>query len=360
MKPQGILELPIALGRTLLHFGQKDGTDFAQISFPGVGAMNGEVEKAVITENAVDITLDINAMAAPLLVERADGAWSGHWSLKSIDFAEDFQGTLLTTEPDFQEEHYIIPEQNVEILRSLSTYDDEPCEGLLTYELGNPQVLSYLQENGYPASVEPPFAAAKALMARLCELISQDGVNYCHDRKNRGTIAQMAFAAKQDLKTNCRGIAIILAGILRAYGFRASYVECWPGPQADQDIHVVCEFWCPDLRKQVLMDPSSNLIYFLDGTPLSLLELRQALCDGRGGDITINADAHHGQEPVDAVSRLAFMSKELAVLSKSIHACEEKEMDGDNTITLLSRDSGDTRFDEGIVTSNVRLFYAEK
>lgn len=362
MKPQGIFELPLAISRTWLHFGQKGGQDFAQFSFPDLGAMNGEVEKAAITENTVDVTIDINGIPMTIHLEQKDGTWSGHMSLKSISLEQDFQGTLLSSDPDFQAEHYVVPEGNLEILRTHDRYESHPCEGRLEYELHNPEVLAYLPGKGISVPNRQDFATAKALMAQLCGLIAQDGVNYCHDVNHRGTIAQIEFALNQDSKTNCRGVALILSGILRAYGFRANIVECWPIPSDQSDIHVVCEVYCPDLGKTVLMDPSSNLIYYLDGTPLSLIELRRALCGGRAQDITINEDAHHGENPVNKAEMLAYMSKNLVVLAKAFRSSEQEEMTDGNCLVLLPLDFQEDRFAKwnAAYTHNLQEFYTTK
>ncbi len=359
MKVKGIIETDLGIFLAHIHVGQRDGKDFGQISLPMLGDMNGELDKIEITDSSLDILIDVNGFPMKIFLEDSENGWVGKTVLETISFEKELTGTWISQEPDFREKYYKIPDANIENLWLYNSYENKPCDAMLTYELENQEVLAYLKKKGIDASNHRDINTVKLLMGQLCQQIHQDGTNYCHDRKNRGTIAQMEFAYHQNSKTNCRGIAIILCGILRAYGFRTNYVECWPVPEDNSYLHVVCEVFCEDLGKTVMVDPSSNLMYYLEGKPLSLMELKQAFCDGKGEEITINEDAHRGGEQIPVMQMLAYMSKNLVTLCKCVHSCEDKEMSGENCLCLLPVGLTDARMDEGsILTNNVQQFYA--
>jgi len=364
MKLQGILraELPFAL--VLIHIGQKDGADFSQLSFPTLGDMNNDCDSTTLTEGSVALVFDLNGMPCKIFLAQTNDGFTGKLDLVSPAFEmhEEITGTLIAVEPGFTAHHCIVPQENIDRLRAYNTYQDLPCEPVLRHELNNENVLAFVKEKGFDVENHHDFATMCALMSKVCSRISQDGVNYCHDRENHGTIAQILHAEKQNNITNCRGIAIILCGVLRAYGFKANYVECWPTKDGDQDIHVVCEAFAPDLGKTVLLDPSSNLYYMLDGQVLNLIELKNALVNGRQQDISFNADAAHGEEQDPGRQMLAYMSKNMVLLSKCIHSCEELEMDReDNCICLAPQELlDDDHPDATMRTANVRKFYTYK
>lgn len=60
MKVTGIFAADFDFTMAEVHFGQKDGQDYAQISFVQIGDMNNETENVVITETTADCTYQIN------------------------------------------------------------------------------------------------------------------------------------------------------------------------------------------------------------------------------------------------------------------------------------------------------------
>lgn len=132
-------------------------------------------------------------------------------------------------------------------------------------------------------------------------------------------------------------------------------VECRPIDEATSDIHVVCEAFVPSLAKTVALDPSNNALYYSGGKALSLFELREALAGGQ--EIRLNAEAHHGPQPVDPVEHLAYMSKNLLYLVKMTDNSEEANFGKDNTIALRSAGLNDLP-DVGVHTNDVKRFYS--
>lgn len=338
MKLCGMIETDFRFAAARIHFGQQDGQDLVQVSFPVIGDMNNDTTDAVITESTVDFLLDINGFPCAVHMEKAADVWRGKMDMESVDFHIPLEIRQISGDPGFGPHACVIPEGNVQNLRACSTYENRTCGGILRYALNDPEVLRFVQEKGIEVENHHDFATIRSLMRKVTRLIHHDGANYVHDREHVGTIAQIRFAEKQGNYTNCRGIAIILAGVLRAYGFRANVVECWPEKSENPEIHVVCEVFSEEHGKTVLLDPSNNLIYFQNGVPISLIELREAISDGRVETLSINQDADHNGEEVSLISMLAYMSKNLMFLRKGIRSDETSELDGDNAICLAPRE----------------------
>lgn len=337
MKLQATLEADLQFSLARLHIGQKDGQDFSQISFPEQGTMNNDCESTTITDRCADIMLLLNDEACCIHLEKEQDTWSGTLRMDKAGLNFAFTPVQCSDVPGFMPAHSEIPERNRSWLRAHSDYSDTPCPGCLEFELGDAPVLVALAERGIHAPGAHTFAVACDVMRQISTHYHHDGMNYTHDRVNRGTIAQMRHAEAQENYTNCRGMAIILAGALRAFGFRAGYVECRHSAD-DPELHVVCEVYAEDLGRFILLDPSHNLYYALDGAPLSLFELRQAICAGKEDAITINSDSSHNGETETPLVLLAYMSKNLAYLCRCIRSDEASEMTADNTLALCPRD----------------------
>lgn len=361
MKMQGLFETDFKFAFARIHLGEKNGSDFSQISFPNLGSMNNDSETTVITERCADIIFILNGMPCKIHLEKAGDDWSGSLTLDSISLNVALEVTQISSDPGFTDTYEMIPEINVARLKEHMDYDDHGCDGLLEYEFHNQEVLDFIRGKGICSSGNLDFATARSLMRQVSALYHHDGVNAVHDRENQGTIAQIRFAEAHNNFTNCRGMAIILAGVLRAYGFRANVVECWPEKNDTSDIHVVCEVFAEDLNKTVLLDPSSNLIYFLGETPLSLMELRQAICEQREFEISINTDASYNGEEVTKTGKLAYMSKNLMFLRKSLKSDEQTDFEETDTICLTSRDLLEDRYPaSAYFTCNIQEFYSFK
>lgn len=358
MKLQGTIETDFRFAVVRIHFGQRDGQDFVQVSFPVIGDMHNDATSAAVTESGVDFLFDINGFPCAVHMEKAEGAWRGNMDMDSINLHIPLDIRQISEEPGFGPHAYVIPEGNVQNLRAHSTFENRPCSGVLRYALNDPEVLRFVKEKGIDVENHHDFESICALMQKVCQLIHHDGANYTHDHAHVGTIAQIQFAEKQGNYTNCRGIAIILAGVLRAYGFRANVVECWPEKSENPEIHVVCEVFSQEHGKTVLLDPSNNLIYFQNGVPLSLIELREAVSSGQTETLSISRDASHNGEEISLISMLAYMSKNLMFLRKCIRSDEISEIDKDNSICLTSRDLMQAGYPEATrFTCNIPEFY---
>lgn len=358
MKLTGIFESDFEFAKVEVHIGQKDEKDYVQVSFPQLGDMNNGAEGAVITETTADSTLNINGFPCLIHVDATGDAVKGSVTLEVAGFFKEVTYKKISEDAGFAEHRYVIPKDNLEKLRAHVEYEDIECLPVMTYELDNPEVLAYIKDKGINVENHQDFATICKLMKKTCEVIHHDGANYHHDDDNNGTIAQMEYAAKQNNYTNCRGMAIILAGVLRAYGFPANVVECWPTDTESVEIHVVCEVYVKDLGKTVLLDPSNNLFYYNDGEPISLIELRNALVNGQTDKITLSEGSSHNGTELSVISMLGYMSKNLMYLRKAIHSDESSELEKDNVICIAPKDLLELGMLSGVrMTCNLREFY---
>jgi len=69
----------------------------------------------------------------------------------------------------------------------------------------------------------------------------------------------MEFADNNNGRTNCRGLTLILAQLIRAYHIKAFHVTCLPYEEPFSDCHVVVCVYCESLSKCIMLDPSANL-----------------------------------------------------------------------------------------------------
>lgn len=350
MREQGTFETDLGIGRGRIHFGKREGKPFSQLSFIDVGDMNNDCEKTVPDGEKVEITILLNGMPATILLwpEKQKGSFT----IPSIGFHRELSLQLVSEESGFAGHHFIVPEPNIERLKAHQDYIEEPGEKVLRFELGNSQVLAYVKGQGIEVEDRHDLDSCLAIMDRLCALIHQDGVNYTHDQENCGTIAQMEHAFRHDHYTNCRGLALILAGVLRAYGYRASAVECRP---LSGDVHIVCEVYLENLHRWVMLDPTNNLVFCRDGEPLSLFGLRRAMVER--AELEVNAGASHNGNEVDSISLLAFMSNKLFYFVKAIDSCEDKQIAGGNAICLTSGELLPSAGEWGLATNNLMLYY---
>ena len=81
---------------------------------------------------------------------------------------------------------------------------------------------------------------------------------------------------------NCRLHSILTFELMLAAGLDARYVTCLPEDKNDNDCHVVNEVWLPELGKWAMIDSDmdGNYASDLDGTPLSLREIREHYISG--------------------------------------------------------------------------------
>lgn len=350
MKKQGIYQTDLGIGSGWIHFGSKDGEPFSQLSFIDIGDMNNDCIKTELDGDQIIITVMLNDMPSSIQIDTETE--KGVFDVFSIGFHKELELQLISDIPAFDNHHIVVPEKNIHELQAHQDYISEQVENKLQFTLSDPEVLSYAKKHGIDVENHHDIKSCLEIMDKLCYTIQQDGVNYTHDKQNCGTIAQMEYAFQHNHHTNCRGLALILAGILRAYGYRASAVECRP---LSGDVHVVCEVYLEDLKKWVMMDPTNDLVYYQNTTPLSLIELREAMINH--AELSLNENANRNGKELDIMSLLAFMSNKMFYFVKTIDSCEDKTITNDNAICLTSKELMNEECEWKITTNNVAAYY---
>lgn len=112
---------------------------------------------------------------------------------------------------------------------------------------------------------------------------------------------------KTDMKTNCRGLSLILAELLRMNGVRARHVTCKPYEEPFSDCHVVVDCLLPS-GARIMLDPTYRL-YLTDdnGEYVSIAQLREGILAGR--TFHHNAGASYNGGGFDLDDYIDYMTK---------------------------------------------------
>lgn len=336
-----------------IYIGEFNHQIHIEISYCNIGVMHDKVKAEKISETSVDFILNLNSIDYPIHLEYAENELTG--SFKIINKEKLLRFTKIKDTYEFSEPYFIIPQQYIELLRKYHTYERKQKSVNLIYELNNSNVLDYLHKIGIETENKHNLFTIKQLLKQLCIKIHHDGVNYTHC-KDHGTIAQIKHALLQNSFTNCRGMAIIFSGILRAYGFKSCYVTCFPYSQSDEERHVVCEVYVEELNKFIFIDPSNQVYFMKNDIVLNLLEMRE--CIQNNEDITYYQNASHNGDSFDLISYLGYFSKNIFRFVKCIDNCEEKESTEDNSICLVPIEyQGIVKNKYEVLSSNINDYY---
>ena len=97
---------------------------------------------------------------------------------------------------------------------------------------------------------------------------------------NHDAISIINFMQENPRGINCRGLAILLAELLRLYGVEAKHITVM-SPEDDHPVHVVTHAFSRDLEQWIMLDPTFR-IYLQDeyGNFMDLYTLRRAFAEG--------------------------------------------------------------------------------
>ncbi|MCL2406963.1 MAG: transglutaminase family protein [Defluviitaleaceae bacterium] len=203
--------------------------------------------------------------------------------------------SLSDEDKEMYKSRYVIAPKiidKIDILREYAGYGDIAGDGLFAYRFDEREnMLDIIEKHGLDKLVagKSDSGAAIALMGWLCG-------NYSHGNPPGGLNGAktpqdlMKNADAWEKRTNCRGLSLILAQAIRAYGIKAFHVTCMPYEEPFNDCHVVVCVYCKDLGKWIMLDPTSNL--YLTGANNEIVgidEFRDILLNG--GELNFNADA---------------------------------------------------------------------
>lgn len=102
----------------------------------------------------------------------------------------------------------------------------------------------------------------------------------------------------------CRRFGYVLAGALLSADIPARLVSL-QSEVTDGSGHIMVEAWVHELDKWVLVDPTRDTMFLVNGRYASLLELRRALAEGKQGTIRFerNGSTLHPEPSIDYFTR---------------------------------------------------------
>ncbi|MBE5906496.1 MAG: transglutaminase domain-containing protein [Lachnospiraceae bacterium] len=349
---QGALFVPNAK----VYLGVKEGgEEFAQISFVSIGQMHANFDEIrEMTDDTAKMILKAVNTPMEIDMQLCSEGLKIHVDVME-DITVDCVMKKISEEAHYKEGYFTVPEENIAVLKENSDYAEDALEVNYEYEFENPDVLKALEERGFERAKDKSFASIWKLYTRLCELYTQDGANYKHAAE-KGTIAQMEHAEKQENYTNCRGISIIFAGVLRANGIKAFYEGMFSTDPEDNECHIVDEVFLEEYQKFVLFDPSMCCVYKLEGKYLNSIELKQALIDGRAEEIEMEY-CNDKKKKSGGTATLAYYSKNMGHFERCIKNGEKDDTTKDNALILSAVNATDVYKERGRITTDVEKYF---
>ncbi len=146
--------------------------------------------------------------------------------------------------------------------------------------------------------------------------------------KNRDAISMIDFYKMYPDGINCRGLSILLAELLRAYGIPAKHITCMPKEKIFDDCHVVVHAYSKKLKQWIMLDPTNKLVLQNEnGDYVNLPTLRRMLINNE--TLIANKDAGWNGNPFDMEQYREYMTKNTFRFSCATYYCFGSE-DGRN------------------------------
>lgn len=195
------------------------------------------------------------------------------------------------------------------LLQEFATYDRSKEEYYeTTYHLGG-NIPSILGKYGFSDYIKDLDATSDEIvfkvLAFVCDHFGHDGS--CNLTDKRNITGLIEFCESNNNKANCRGLAMLLASLLRLVGVKARHITCMPYEDPFSDCHVVVDCLLPS-GKRIMLDPSWRL-YLTDaeGEYVSLEHFRKLLLSGE--PVFANADASYNGGDFDLEFYRNYMTK---------------------------------------------------
>lgn len=210
-----------------------------------------------------------------------------------------------------------IPEESrLEILRKYSEYDTgvESKKYPATFVLNN-KIPDILLNYDYLKYSSRSFVNKDDIVFAMLDFVCDHfmhGSNVCLPR-DHSMVGIIKGSEKIGLKTNCRGLSLILAELLRMNGIKARHVTCKPFEEPFSDCHVVVDCIMPS-GTRIMLDPTYRL-YFVDdnGEYVSISQLREGIIQGVDFHPNSNASYNGGEFTYDDYKE--YMTKNLLRLN---------------------------------------------
>lgn len=176
----------------------------------------------------------------------------------------------------------IMNKTRIEILKQYAEYDRSKKYGYENKFVLGGDIPQILEKYNYSEYIEKFDKTKDEIVFRLLDFVCDDfGHNGSGGMGSGRKISDLIeFCEKNGNKSNCRGLSVILASLLRLNGIKAQHITCLPYEDPFDDCHVVVDCLLPS-GKRVMLDPTFRL-YFKDKDDnyVSLPHLREILLTG--------------------------------------------------------------------------------
>lgn len=224
------------------------------------------------------------------------------------------------------------------VLRRFCEYDIDRKENYsFQFELGG-RLPALLEKYGYQECINDVDPQGDelcfALFHFVCTNFHHDGGASFHHGKRLKDIIEACEANGQ--KTNCRGLSMMLAALLRAHNVKARHVTCMPYEEPFGDCHVVVDCVLPS-GKRIMFDPTQHA-YFTEksGEYVSLRRLRELLI---AGEVFFeNKEASYNGAPFDKAHYVEYMCKNTLRFSANLRYADVKDEKALGAVELVPKD----------------------
>lgn len=196
----------------------------------------------------------------------------------------------------------------IEMLKQYASYDEKAYDCETKFVLGGtvPEILNKYNYSEYINGLDN---TSDEIVFRLLDFVCDHfGHNGTKGLGSGRTITDIiTFCESNEMKTNCRGLAILLASLLRLNGIKAQHITCMPYEDPFEDCHVVVDCLLPS-GERIMLDPTSRLYYKDEyGKYVSLPHLRELLIADK--PIFENPDASYNGGSFDRNYNRNYMIK---------------------------------------------------
>lgn len=191
--------------------------------------------------------------------------------------------------------------RRIKQLDDYAEYKDDNVSISFTYELKRRDLYEDMIKEYKLDSVTAGLSDTDLMIALLnwvCDNFIHNGSSGMPPVNSRNAISIINYYKENPGGINCRGLAMLLAELLRLYGIEAKHITCYPKENPCSDVHVVTQAYSKELDQWILLDPTFRL-YLTDenGNYLNLESLRKSFANN--DKIFANENAGHNDEVFD-------------------------------------------------------------
>ena len=183
--------------------------------------------------------------------------------------------------------------RRIEQLNNFPNFADDGAQITFTFDLNRRDLYMDLIEEFGLDEITAGYEDV-ALMRVLLNWVSSNFPHHGNSGMpvNLDAMSIVEYVRENPRGINCRGLAILLAEVLRLYGIEAKHITVM-APEDAHPVHVVTHAFSRELQQWVFLDPTFG-VYITDeyGNFMNLYTLRRAFAEG--AVLFVNGDASRG------------------------------------------------------------------